>query len=132
MFYYRMEIAPIHFLYTYNCGGLAYMIKGSSTVWFIAKRSNRPFKFSFQHTELNHIFPSNVFHSNTHEGRVIQMIDSKDSKNVIDVAKKYKHIPLYILSNTSLDFLINSQIIPKKSNHIYNLFILHTYLLKNQ
>jgi hypothetical protein len=99
-----MSSSPVIFIYSYNCGGLADMIKGSSTAYFIATETNRPFQIRFHHKELASIFPENRIETHTTKPILIKLIDRKISGNLLDIANQTKHIPMYIFSNTPLDF----------------------------
>jgi hypothetical protein len=99
-----MSDQPVIFMYSYNCGGLADMIKGSSTAWFIAQQSKRPFQIQFHHSELATLFPLHSIQPFTTKPLIIKMIDKKRSDNILDIANHTRSQPLILFTNTCLDF----------------------------
>jgi hypothetical protein len=99
-----MNANPIIFVYSYNCGGLADMIKGSSTAWFVAKQTERPFEIRFHHPELASLFPSHSLQPFTAKPLILRIIDRQKSGNILEIANLTKSQPLILCTNTCLDF----------------------------
>ena len=89
----------LYFIYTYNCGGLADMIKGSSTVWYIAKQTGRQFDIQFKH-ELGILYMSKLLKVKCD---VLNLIDCKKSDGLFEKIQTSDR-DIGIVINTTLDF----------------------------
>jgi hypothetical protein len=93
----------LYFIYTYNCGGLADMIKGSATAWYLAKKTDRQFHILFQH-ELGILFRDKLA-SRTILSTLpmLRLIDGKTSHKLISTITN-EQSDIGVLANTTLDF----------------------------
>ena len=93
----------LYFVYTYNCGGLADMIKGSATAWYLAQKTGREFKIIFQH-ELGVLFRDKLASKQLLSTLpMLRLIDGKTSAGLISTISR-EQTDIGVLANTSLDF----------------------------
>lgn len=90
------------FFQRHDCGGLADMIKGASTVWFLSHKLNRDFAIEFNH-ELNLLYPA--LKMKPHSKQVLQLncIDKQNSDEIFETIQKSADPEILICANGCLD-----------------------------
>lgn len=102
-YYITYQMRKLYFVYTYNCGGLADMIKGSATAWYLAQKTGRTFHILFQH-ELGILFRDKLAsRSILSTLPMLRLIDGKTSHKLISTITN-EQSDIGVLSNTTLDF----------------------------
>lgn len=91
------------FFYTYNCGGLADMIKGASTVWWMAKQTGREFAIEFKH-ELGVLYPKMLGRRKTPIA-MLSLIDGRSSDGILELLNSPEHATndIAVMCNVGLD-----------------------------